>query len=52
MTVTLIAFLILIILGTPIVFALGVSAALTIFMADIPMSIVSQRMYAGLDSYR
>ena len=51
MTVTLIAFLILIILGTPIVFALGVSAALTIFMADIPMSIVSQRMYAGLDSF-
>jgi len=51
MTVTLIVFLILIVIGTPIVFALGVSAALTISMMDIPMSIVSQRMYAGLDSF-
>ena len=51
MTVTFVVFLALIVIGAPIVFALGVSAALTIYIADIPMSIVSQRMYAGLDSF-
>ena len=51
MTVTLVAFLVLIVLGAPIVFALGVSAALTIYLSDIPISIISQRMYAGLDSF-
>jgi C4-dicarboxylate transporter DctM subunit len=51
MTVTLIAFLVLIVIGAPIVFALGVSAALAIYFADIPMSIIAQRMYGGLDSF-
>ncbi len=51
MTLTFVAFLVLIIIGAPIVFALGVSAAITIYLADIPISIVSQRMYAGLDSF-
>ena len=51
MTVTAIAFLLLIVLGAPIVFALGVSAALTLYITDVPMSIVSQRLYAGLDSF-
>lgn len=51
MTLTLVAFLVLIVLGAPIVFALGVSAALTITTSDIPISIISQRMYAGLDSF-
>jgi len=51
MIVTFVVFLALIVIGAPIVFALGVSAALTIYIADIPMSIVSQRMYAGLDSF-
>ena len=50
MTITFVAFLVLIVIGAPIVFALGVSAALTIYFADIPISIVAQRMYAGLDS--
>jgi C4-dicarboxylate transporter DctM subunit len=50
-TVTLIAFLVLIVIGTPIVFALGVSAGLTIYFSDIPVSIIAQRMYAGLDSF-
>jgi len=50
-TLTFVAFLVLIIIGAPIVFALGVSAAITIYLADIPISIVSQRMYGGLDSF-
>lgn len=51
MTITFVAFLLLIFIGAPIVFALGVSAALTIYITDIPISIISQRMYAGLDSF-
>jgi len=51
MTITLLAFLVLIVIGAPIVFALGVSAALSIYITDIPVSIISQRMYAGLDSF-
>ena len=48
---TLFVFLGLILAGTPIVFALGVAAAITLWLSDIPMSIVAQRMYAGLDSF-
>lgn len=51
MTMTLVAFLLLILIGTPIVFALGISAALTIVLADIPVGIIAQRMYGGLDSF-
>lgn len=51
MTFTLLAFLALIVIGTPIVLALGVSAALTIYIADIPVGIIAQRMYGGLDSF-
>lgn len=51
MTILLIVFLLLIVIGAPIVFALGVSAALTIHFSDIPVSIIAQRMYEGLDSF-
>lgn len=51
MTLTLLAFLVLIAIGAPIVLALGVSAALTIYLADIPVGIIAQRMYGGLDSF-
>ena len=51
MTATIIIFLFLILTGTPIVFGLGVSAALTLWLTDVPMSIVAQRIYAGLDSF-
>lgn len=50
-TITLVAFFVLILLGTPVVFVLGISAALAIYASDIPVSIISQRMYAGLDSF-
>ena len=51
MTFTLVTFFVLIVIGTPIVFALGVSAGLSIYLSDIPVSIIAQRMYAGLDSF-
>ena len=44
-------FFVLIGIGTPIVVALGVSAGLSIVLADIPVGIIAQRMYGGLDSF-
>lgn len=46
-----ILFLFLILVGTPIVFSLGVCAAVILWLSDIPMSIIAQRVYAGLDSF-
>ncbi|WP_020682189.1 TRAP transporter large permease [Marinobacterium rhizophilum] len=51
MTIVAVAFFALILLGAPIVFALGVSAASALMAEGIPMSIVSQRMFAGLNSF-
>ena len=52
MALALALFLVLLLCGAPIVFALGVSslAILTLVM-EVPVAIVSQRMYAGLDSF-
>ena len=51
MALTLAAFLTLIVIGTPIVLALGVAAGLGIAFAEIPYSIIAQRMYEGLNSF-
>lgn len=45
-------FLLLILSGMPIVFALGVAALLAIAtMTDVPLSIVAQRVYGGVHSF-
>ncbi len=51
MIIAVISFLLLIAIGTPIVFALGISATLTLYLLDIPMAIVPQRIFSGLDSF-
>ena len=51
MAITIISFLILILLGTPIVLAIGISATLALYQADIPMGIIAQRLFSGLDSF-
>ncbi|MEZ5836623.1 MAG: TRAP transporter large permease [Geminicoccaceae bacterium] len=52
MTVTVSAFIILILFGAPIVFALGVSATVALALTtDTPLAIVAQRIFAGLDSF-
>jgi C4-dicarboxylate transporter, DctM subunit len=46
------SFLLLIFSGAPMVFALGVAAALTLALTTtVPMTVVAQRLYAGLDSF-
>lgn len=44
-------FFLMIILGAPIVFAMGASGVAYIAMEGIPISIVAQRLFAGLDSF-
>lgn len=45
-------FLVLIFAGTPIVFALGVSALIAIVtLTDAPLSIVAQRIFGGIESF-
>jgi len=51
MTVVAIAFFTLIILGAPIVFAMGVSSTMAIVSEGVPIAIVSQRMFGGLNSF-
>ncbi|MBM6550686.1 TRAP transporter large permease [Marinomonas ostreistagni] len=44
-------FFALLLFGMPIVFCLGLSSVAYLFMADIPLTIVPQRLYAGMDSF-
>jgi tripartite ATP-independent transporter DctM subunit len=45
-------FLVLALAGVPIAFVLGVSATLyLVFIADVPLRIVPQRLFSGIDSF-
>ncbi len=46
-----ILFILLLIFGTPIVFSLGIAASFTIAAYDIPLALVAQRIYGGLDKF-
>jgi C4-dicarboxylate transporter DctM subunit len=47
------AFLVFLAIGTPIVFVLGIAATLTLLLIqpEIPLTIVTQRIYDGLNSF-
>lgn len=52
MTVILSCFLLLLLLGVPVVFVLGASAVVALVTTtDVPLAIVSQRVFAGLNSF-
>ena len=44
-------FIFLLIFGTPIVFSLGIAATLTLMAYDVPLALVAQRMFGGLDKF-
>nr|MCL2000286.1 TRAP transporter large permease [Planctomycetota bacterium] len=44
-------FLLLLIVGTPVAFCLGISCLAYAYMANIPLMIIVQRMYGGLNSF-
>lgn len=45
------SFLVLIFLGMPVAFSLGVSSILYLILNDIPLIVAAQKMYAGIDSF-
>jgi len=45
------SFVLLIFLGVPIAFSLGISSLIYILLNDISLTIVAQKMYAGIDSF-
>lgn len=47
----LIVFTVLLFVGLPIAFALGISSMTYLVMKDIPLSILAQRFFAGMDSF-
>ncbi|MFC4870320.1 TRAP transporter large permease [Negadavirga shengliensis] len=44
-------FLVLLIIGFPIAFALGISAFVYILFSDLPLMVIPQKMYAGIDVF-
>ena len=46
-----IIFLVLLILGVPIAFSLGFSSLFYLFANGIPLTVIAQKFYAGMDSF-
>ena len=51
MEIAFFTFLVLLLLGVPIVLALGVGSFAALFYAGVPLSLAATRMFAGLDSF-
>ncbi|MBB6448082.1 tripartite ATP-independent transporter DctM subunit [Geomicrobium halophilum] len=49
--VLVIGFLVLIMLGVPIAFSLGISSLLYLLFSDTPLTIIPQAMFSGMDSF-
>ena len=50
-TVLLVLFVVLLFAGVPIAFSLGISSTVYLILADIPLTIVPQRFFGGMDSF-
>jgi len=50
-TVLFLSFTVLLVLGVPISYSLGVSSAIVIHMLGLPLTVVAQAAYNGLDSF-
>lgn len=47
----LIIFLVLLLIGVPIAFSLGLSSLFYLFTNNIPLTVISQKFYSGMDSF-
>lgn len=50
-TMLFVSFIVLIFLGVPVAFSLGLASLLYLFLAEIPLNIIPQRMFGGLNSF-
>ena len=46
-----IIFLVLLLIGAPIAFSLGLSSLFYLFTNNIPLTVISQKFYSGMDSF-
>ena len=46
-----VVFLVLLIIGVPISFCLGISAMLVLYINDLPLILLARKMYAGIDIF-
>ena len=46
-----ITFLVLLLIGVPIAFSLGLSSLFYLFTNNIPLTVISQKFYSGMDSF-
>ena len=46
-----IIFLVLLLIGVPIAFSLGLSSLFDLFTNNIPLTVISQKFYSGMDSF-
>lgn len=44
-------FIVLLFLGVPVAFSIGISSLVYVFFTDIPLVIIPQKMYAGIDVF-
>jgi len=51
MTLLFLSFIVMIVLGFPIAFAIGISTSLAFLNASMPIVMLSQRMFEGINSY-
>ena len=50
-TILFVSFLVMLFLGIPIAFSLGVSSFLYLYLADIPLIVIPQKMFSGMDVF-
>lgn len=51
LTTLALSFVVLLLIGMPISFCLGIAALVTMFLADLPLFLIVRKMYAGLDYF-
>ncbi len=51
MTIMFVAFLVSLCLGVPVAFCLGITALVALLQGDVPLSLMAQRIFTGIDSF-
>lgn len=50
-TLLIVIFLISLALGIPIAFCLGITSLIAVYLMDVPLGLIAQRMFTGIDSF-
>ena len=50
-TLLIVVFFLCLVLGLPIAFCLGLTSVVAVYMMDVPLRLIAQRMFTGMDSF-